>query len=140
GVVIQPSRLAPPSRERLARLWLGSEAENVPVGIFHLHLQCPRVVRGRVANLSAGGTVLLVKSLHIFDAHPDPGPGLALAPLTEVDAGAVAVHGGKVVGAPVRVLKSQHVHVIAKADRHVLDLEDWGAAFESRSQSDCSWH
>jgi hypothetical protein len=50
-----------------------------------------------MTNLGAFGFELLVKSLEFLDTDPDPGPGLLLAPSTQIDSSTVAIQKCKIV-------------------------------------------
>ncbi len=96
-----------------------------------MHLQRPRIVAWRVADLGPTRSVLFVQCLNILDANPGPSAGGTLTTTTEVDPRRITIHGGERVGTPVRVPKAEHIHVKMEARAHVRDAQDGRRAFES---------
>ena len=97
---------------------VGSEPENVPIGVPNPHLVGPRKVLRRLQNRSAALAVLFVQGLGVLDAEPYPRPWLPLITFRQVDAGAVACHAREVVATPFGVGGAEDVNVVP----HVFPL------------------
>src|SRR5215469_1226589 len=122
-----------PTRKVISGLtWkrLRAESQHVAIGIFDVKLQRPSEIGEGHANGDASCDQLIVQLGGVLDADPDPCGTTSLAAAAQIDAGAIAVHGRKVLGAPTRVLKSQLVNVEGERGLHVLHSQDRRAAFE----------
>ena len=109
---------------------LRAEAEHIAIRIFDVKLERPIEIGERHSDGDAVCDQFIVQPGGVLDADPDPGAAASLAAAAQIDAGAVAVHGRKVLRAPTRVLKSQLVDVEGERGLHVLHAQDRLAVFE----------
>lgn len=119
-----------PGRERKVSPRLRSETKDVPVRIFHSHLVSPPVIPRGVLNPRTAGLILLEESLDILNADPDPRSGFSLAASAKVDPGIIAPDVREIVVAPLRILESQHIEIVPKAHRHIVDLQNRDGTLE----------
>lgn len=108
----------------------GAETQDIAVGILDVKLERPAEIGERHRNADAARDQLIVQFGGVLDADPDPGSAASLAAAAQIDAGAVAVHGCKVLRAPTGVLKSEFVNVEGKRSLHILNAQDRRAALE----------
>src|SRR5690242_7469365 len=94
------------------------------IWIFDVHLIRPGIIPGRWSDLGPARLVFLVQRGDIF--HPDPHPGArrSLTTLAQIDAGPVAVHGGKELGAPFGAPEPENIAIVPEARRHALHAKN----------------
>src|ERR1039458_2772044 len=72
-----------PITERLIFFRVRAKAQHVTIWIFDLHLQSPRIICGRIANLRARRLIFLMQSLDVLTVDPYPASGMSLVSFTE---------------------------------------------------------
>ena len=114
-----------PYAERLILLWIRSDAQDVPVEVFDLHLQCPLEIVGRVPDSCAGRHVVCVQCADILHADPHPHAPLALVVIGQEDGALISRNAGKSVACLPSQFEAKSVQVVGDAGFHVLDAKDW---------------
>jgi hypothetical protein len=109
---------------------VGTQPQDVTVGVFNVEFQSPREVGWGHADGDALGDELLVEFLGVFDADPDPGCSAALILAAEVECSAIAGDAGEVVSSPMNILEAKLVDVEVEGGLHIFDAKDGLRAFE----------
>ncbi len=125
--------------EWLTLLRVRAKPQHISVGIFHLHLVRPGIVRGWMADLGPAFAIFRRKRVSVADSDPGPGSRMPLILLAQEEMTAATGDRGE-TGASLPIdLETECVHVICDAGRHARHAEDRSGAVEGIRKKERRW-